>query len=267
MPRDVIDLTKGELRMAKAHQIGGDSKMIEAILQHVANGGSLKQLSDMWDFDYACMRRILNQDHKPEWEAAKDARLEYKQEAIVNELEAIAYSDPTSIFKNDGSLKPIDEWPEQVRKSVAGIDVAETTTDDGETTTIIKKIKLNPKIKALEIMAKEAELLHEKVDVNVKHIDVNEAMEKAKGRLIEGEDKNVDDSTERLPARDYRPDQTINVTAQEADISPATNGRGENPDGNIHAGKRAEQGHEGVLDSTPERADGASSGSPERTES
>ena len=218
MAENFIDLTKQELALAKSKQLADDSRMVEAILQHVANGGTLADLAKMWGFDYSSMRRELHQHYKAEWEAAKEARMEFKQEKIIKELEDMAYADPTRIFDDEGNLLPLSEWPDDVRKSVASLDVHEVKDPDGEVTSIIKKIKMNPKIKALELMAKEAKMLVDKVEVDVKHIDIGKALEEAKSRVVEGIQRDyAHDNIKRLPTRDDRSNKVTDDSGGEGD--------------------------------------------------
>lgn len=56
-----------------------------------------------------------NAEEKAEWNAAD----------ILKEIARVAFLDPAGAFNKDGSLKPIHEMPEDVRRAVAGVDVVE----------------------------------------------------------------------------------------------------------------------------------------------
>lgn len=78
---------------------------------------------------------------------------------IVAELAAIAFFDPRKLYDEDGNLKPIKDLPESVARAIGGVEVTERTIND---VTIGKtKLKINDKIKALEVLAKHYKMFSE----------------------------------------------------------------------------------------------------------
>lgn len=85
-------------------------------------------------------------------------RSDISADRVVEELVAIAMFDPAEMFDEDGTLLPLPDMPPHVRRALAGCDVEVRTTTDEEgntiTQTAIAKIKSNPKLPALELLAK-----------------------------------------------------------------------------------------------------------------
>ena len=93
---------------------------------------------------------------------------DHSAERILKETALVAYSDLGDIFNDDGSLKPIKDMPEHVRRSISSIEVEEKTLGAGGETVIalsrLKKLRTWDKMAALTLMAKAQKLLTEKVE-------------------------------------------------------------------------------------------------------
>lgn len=86
---------------------------------------------------------------------------------VLKELYRIASSDVGQIFNDDGSMKPINEIPEDVRRAISGIDMIEYFEGKGkemQQVGFIKKIKLWSKDKALRNLGEHLKLFIERVD-------------------------------------------------------------------------------------------------------
>lgn len=97
-------------------------------------------------------------------------KCEVTAERVIAELGRIAFSDLGSLYKTDGTVKPVHEWPEDARRAVAGIESEEILEwdDDAKTRKNIgdlRKIKLWSKNHALETLARHFKLLTDKVEV------------------------------------------------------------------------------------------------------
>ena len=92
---------------------------------------------------------------------AKQVRVEQTEidaAYVLKRLVEIDQMDALDILSEDGSLKPISQWPKIWRQYLSGFDITELKT--GETDiAFIKKIKWPDKVKNLELIGK--------------HIDVN----------------------------------------------------------------------------------------------
>src|SRR5271154_4950676 len=77
-------------------------------------------------------------------------------ENIVRELLRVALFDPRRMFDARGNLVPITELDDDTAAAIAGLDVERRTEGKGEDaeTYYVMKIKIAPKVSALETLAK-----------------------------------------------------------------------------------------------------------------
>ena len=76
---------------------------------------------------------------------------------LVDELVAIGFTDPLSIFDDDDNLLPIRKWPEDMRRALSGIEILEEFQGQGaerEYIGRVKKVKFWDKNVALSTIAK-----------------------------------------------------------------------------------------------------------------
>lgn len=79
------------------------------------------------------------------------------RERLAQELAKIAFADVRMIFNEDGSLKRVDEWPDDIAAVIAGVDTDEIWEGRGESRQKVgetKKLKMWEKTKAIEALAK-----------------------------------------------------------------------------------------------------------------
>lgn len=84
---------------------------------------------------------------------------------VLSEYSHIAFLDIGEAFAADGSLLPIHEMPENVRRAIAGIEVASLNIDNDGKGEVGKlhKIKLLDKGKALQDLAKHLGMFIERI--------------------------------------------------------------------------------------------------------
>lgn len=92
-------------------------------------------------------------------EAAKIAEEKFQVDAeyVLRRLVEIDRMDLLDILKDDGSLKPVAEWPKVWRSFVSGMDLSEIfqgAGDDRQMVGFLKKIKWPDKVKNLELLGK-----------------------------------------------------------------------------------------------------------------
>ncbi|MCG6350611.1 terminase small subunit [Vibrio fluvialis] len=80
---------------------------------------------------------------------------------VLNRLVEIDQMDAADIINDDGSMRPISEWPKVWRTYLSGFDIAELWEGQGEDRQqvgLLKKIKWPDKVKNLELIGKHVEV-------------------------------------------------------------------------------------------------------------
>jgi hypothetical protein len=132
-------------------------KTLELVCVHIANGGSTIDWSRMNKIRWGDLNWWLNadKDRQKKYIEAVTAQNEWACQRILAELRSMAFEDIAAAYNSDHSLKPISEWPEELRRKIAGVEVEENPY----TSTTTKKVKLVDKIRALELMMKNLNML------------------------------------------------------------------------------------------------------------
>lgn len=157
---DLDDLPEG--RKERWERLTSDPDLIDNICASVASGASLVTLSETWQLPYGLVANWIRADEvrDKQYNTACCDRHEWMNLKLENELEDIALADMRKLFKDDGTLKPMSEWPDDASKAVAGIDIQEYNNKG-----LIKKIKVESKLKAIELALKKRGLLTQKHEV------------------------------------------------------------------------------------------------------
>ena len=87
----------------------------------------------------------------------------------LREAACLAYSDVRMLFDDEGRLKPVKDWPDELAAAIGGIEVLKRNVDshDGRTDDVIK-VKVWDKGRALEMLFKHMGLLTERLELTVK---------------------------------------------------------------------------------------------------
>jgi phage terminase small subunit len=99
--------------------------------------------------------------------AKRAERLEVKADDVLRELLRIARCDVGQAFRPDGTLLPLHEMPEDVRRAISGFEVEELYEGaDGEKFSLgkVKKVKFWDKTRGLELLGKHLRLFTDKVE-------------------------------------------------------------------------------------------------------
>lgn len=90
----------------------------------------------------------------------RNKRLRVSADYVLLRLVEIDQMDVLDILNDDGSLKPIREWPKIWRTTLSGFDLSSTIMNMDETSieTILKKIKWPDKVKNLELIGKHVDV-------------------------------------------------------------------------------------------------------------
>lgn len=90
----------------------------------------------------------------------RNKRLRVSADYVLLRLVEIDQMDVLDILNDDGSLKPIREWPKIWRTTLSGFDLSSTIMNMKEDSieTILKKIKWPDKVKNLELIGKHVDV-------------------------------------------------------------------------------------------------------------
>lgn len=109
-------------------------------------------------------------------------RMQIDQNYVLMRLIEIDQLDVLDILNDDGSCKPIKEWPKIWRQFVSGIDLSEikeiTESEDKIIGSVLKKIKWPDKVKNLELLGKHVDVgaFKDKMDVNFQNNPLEQLM-------------------------------------------------------------------------------------------
>ena len=129
----------------------------DSIIRHISNGGSLTQLAKLWKCDYSEIMKLIRSDDEllKQYNDAMSDRKEWARERIFEELQYMGSYNIRDAVNDDGSLKRIQELPEDLSRSIKEVDA-----DGG--------IKFQDKLKALDQKQKLLGLNVEKVELSGK---------------------------------------------------------------------------------------------------
>lgn len=118
----------------------------------------------------------------------RNKRLRVSADYVLLRLVEIDQMDVLDILNDDGTLKPIREWPKIWRTTLSGFDLSSTimNMDDTSIETILKKIKWPDKVKNLELIGKHVDVnaFRERLEVSGT-VTIADRMAKARRRVKE----------------------------------------------------------------------------------
>ncbi len=118
----------------------------------------------------------------------RNKRLRVSADYVLLRLVEIDQMDVIDILNDDGTLKPIREWPKIWRTTLSGFDLSSTIMNMNETSieTILKKIKWPDKVKNLELIGKHVDVnaFKERLEVSGT-VTIADRMAKARRRVKE----------------------------------------------------------------------------------
>ena len=114
----------------------------------------------------------------------RSERTKVDADYVLNRLVEIDQMDVLDIHSEDGSLKPLHQWPKIWRQFISGMDLSELFEgrgDDRQMVGVLKKIKWPDKVKNLELIGKHVEVqaFKERVE-HSGHITHEEMLEQLK---------------------------------------------------------------------------------------
>jgi phage terminase small subunit len=124
----------------------------------------------------------------PQVRKAADQRIKTMLEQALDpdrslvEMARVAFSDIRELFDEKGNFLPIKQWPEDIARAVAGVEVVKknVTSGDGKVDDVLK-VKLWDKGRSLENALKKHGHLTDKVEVSITGLE--ERIKAAQARL------------------------------------------------------------------------------------
>ena len=90
--------------------------------------------------------------------AERSERLKIEADWVLQRLVLEAEADLAALYAEDGTLKPVDEWPVIWRKGlVTGLDV-DQLREGGEQIGTVTKIRMSDRIKRIELIGKHVDV-------------------------------------------------------------------------------------------------------------
>ena len=101
---------------------------------------------------------------------------------VLEELANIAFVDPLDIFNEDGTIKDLHKIPAHARKAISNITIRELYRKDGIHEGAISNLKLESKLKALELLGKHMSMFSDKLklepgDKPIEHVHKVESVD------------------------------------------------------------------------------------------
>lgn len=141
---------------------------LELTCNHVANGGSILDLCEMYKISFSNINWWLNTpENQQQYTNAMLGQNEWVIQTTLKELRDMSFCDRTSIYNKNGTLKPISEWSDKVKRAIEGLEF-DSNMDGVE---YLKKVKFATKKPMIELIMKNLDILTERIDLTgaVKH--------------------------------------------------------------------------------------------------
>lgn len=129
------------------------------------------------------MRRPEVKARVEELMAAAAERTQITVAEVLENMARIARADLREVFRPDGTLKPVSEWPTDAALAIASVETREISAK-GKAVGVVQKVKLWDKTKALDLLGQHFGMLKQVVEVKGPLDTVsNEELERFIGEL------------------------------------------------------------------------------------
>ena len=102
-----------------------------------------------------------------ELQAERSKRVNITADEILRDLMGLKNSNVTRLFDENGSMLPMSEWPEELARCVASVEVEELFEGKGEDRKQVgftRKVKFWDKTKALEMIARHLKMFTDRIE-------------------------------------------------------------------------------------------------------
>lgn len=151
---------------------------MQTIFDHLANGGHLFDLLDLWGCAYNdVLNWIITDDGRRDlYNSAMLTQSEFVKREVLDTLRKIARFDIRTLYDDKGALLHPSDWPPAAAWAVSGVETQELfewTGEKGEKERELigyaKKVKLRDNLKAFEMIGKNLALFIERHEHTHKH--------------------------------------------------------------------------------------------------
>jgi len=132
------------------------------------------------------LRNVKVKARIAELKAERAAVTAYDATQVLIRLGEMSDADPKDILNDDGSYKPLSEWPIVWRRMLQSCDIEEEWSEDGTKTGRVVKIKFIDRLKTLELIGKHVDVRAYAPDV---HNHLHLTVESVEMRLSAGRDR------------------------------------------------------------------------------
>lgn len=124
------------------------------------------------------------EDLQKKYELALKAAEARDKDLVIRTLRGVIETYPSDMFEEDGSLKPVSQWPKEL---IAGFEI-EDLYNKGEAIGNVKKVKTVDRLRAVEMLGKERGMFvqRNKVDATLTLEQLVEQSNKADAITREG---------------------------------------------------------------------------------
>ena len=173
------------------------------VIDRIAEGASALQVCKDYGIKYSDLLRYMHSDpvRDREFTEACKAGESWLVYRLSDELRNIGLHDISEALQSDGTVKPIEQIPEPLRRTIASIEVAELfegVGSDRKAVGVLKTIKLIEKTKAIDMLLKKLGQYIDKVVVSG-GVTVTHSVDQA----------DLDSRLEMLLARKRKPDASL----------------------------------------------------------
>lgn len=140
-----------------------NTQVIDEVCNHVRKGGSVTSYARIMKVETGHVLALFEGVFKRLLREAREERKEYIAERTIEELDSLATFNIADMFNDHGAPKQPHELPLALQRAIKGFKRIETTDKDGNTI-VRSEIQFIDKLKALEMIGKEAGMFANKIN-------------------------------------------------------------------------------------------------------
>lgn len=153
---DLILTERPKVARERLERVLAIPELLNLVVDHVANGGSLLTLCRMWDVQYCkVLAWVYDQPGgKERYETSLERRVEWADEMVLTDLHTYAQADVRDLVDDEGRPRALEDLPDALAVSIQSIEVVEHVDIDTGQREITHKIKLVDKLKARDMLCR-----------------------------------------------------------------------------------------------------------------